>query len=100
MPEVRLLAGLRERLAGGADRLRISAGDVGELLESLIAGSGEPENSVRLLYADPSKAATARDLRVLVNGRSVQFLGGLETPLREEDTVTLHMTGARGHPGG
>jgi molybdopterin converting factor small subunit len=100
MPEVRLLAGLRERLAGGADRLRISAQDVGELLESLIAGSGEPENSIRLLYADPSKAATARDLRVLVNGRSVQFLGGLDTPLREEDTVTLHMTGARGYPGG
>ena len=100
MPEVRLLAGLRERLAGGADRLRISAQDVGELLENLIARSGEPDSTRRLFFADRSKAATARDLRVLVNGRSVQFLGGLDTPLSEEDTVTLHMTGARGHRGG
>lgn len=100
MPEVRLLAGLRERLAGGDDRVRIAAENVGELLKGLIASSGEPEKVRSLFFADASMAATARDLRVLVNGRSVQFLRGLETPLLEEDTVTLHMTGVRGHPGG
>jgi hypothetical protein len=44
--------------------------------------------------------ALSRDLRVLVNGRSVAFLEGLETPVGESDYVTLHFSGIRGFPGG
>ena len=40
------------------------------------------------------------DLRVLVNGRDVRFLEGLDTALAPEDAVTLHATGARSFPGG
>ena len=41
-----------------------------------------------------------RDLRILVNGRSMAFLQGLDTPLEKRDKVTVHLTGARGFPGG
>lgn len=37
---------------------------------------------------------------VLVNGRNISFLVGLDTPLRSDDRVTLFFHGARGFPGG
>lgn len=88
MAEVRLLAGLRRQL--GAKRLESSAPCVRALLEELAARGGEDVRE--LLFGE--------DLRVLVNGRSVRFLDGLETELREDDDVTLHLAGARGYPGG
>jgi molybdopterin converting factor small subunit len=41
-----------------------------------------------------------RDLEVLVNGRNISFLGGLQTRLTESDRVTVFLHGARGYPGG
>lgn len=41
-----------------------------------------------------------RDLEVLVNGRNISFLAGLETPVASDDRLTLFMHGARGYPGG
>jgi molybdopterin converting factor small subunit len=99
MAEVKLLAGLRARV--GAGSLRVDVGDVRELL-SVLAERGGPALS-EALYADPARGArpeASRDLRVLVNGRSIAFLQGLDTPLGAEDRVTVHLAGARGHPGG
>lgn len=102
MPEVRLLAGLRQGLGRGQQRLRVEAANVSELLEALVRNSGNCEGARSLVYADRAEPERRiqRDLRVLVNGRSVQFLNGLETHLDEDDTVTLHLTGMRGYPGG
>ncbi len=41
-----------------------------------------------------------RDVEVLVNGRNIAFLAGLDTPLTAEDRVTVFVHGARGYPGG
>ena len=41
-----------------------------------------------------------QDLRVLVNGRAIQFLGGRATALDSEDAVTIYYVGIRGWPGG
>ena len=70
---------------------------VGALLDELAERGGE---AVTTAFFGAVGQAPVEDLRVLVNGRSVAFLDGFETRLRADDTVTLHITGARGFPGG
>ncbi len=70
---------------------------VRELLEDISERGGE---AVATLIYDEAGIAPSLDLRVLVNGRSVAFLAGLDTKLQTGDTVTLHLAGARGYPGG
>ena len=96
MPEVRLLGGpLRERL--GDKRVEVADGPVAGVLDELIARGGE---ALRGMFFEADRETLHRDLRVLVNGRSIQFLAGLETPVGAADTVTLHFSGIRGFPGG
>ena len=73
---------------------------VRELLDEIAERGGEA--MAHVLFADPSAAPreTHIDLRVLVNGRNIVFLDGLDTRLGADDTVTLHLSGARGYPGG
>jgi len=97
MAEVRLLAGLRETVGGGRRRLYLSARSVGELLDALAEHSPDPEHARRTLLAD---GAPHPDLQVLVNGRDISLLDGLDTKLAEADAVALHHVGARGVPGG
>ena len=94
---MRLLAGLREAVGGGERRLRVPAASVGELLETLVDRSPDRGRAEQALLPD---AALHEDLQVLVNGRSIELLDGLATPLGDEDAVTLHHVGARGYPGG
>lgn len=70
---------------------------VRELLEEISERGGE---AVAALLYDEARIAPSLDLRILVNGRSVAFLAGLDTKLQTGDTVTLHLAGARGYPGG
>ncbi len=94
---VRVLgAGLRA-LCGGRE-LHVEGAHVGELLLALCARGGR--GLAARLFADEGREALHRDLRVLVNGRDVRFLDGLDTPLGADDAVTLHETGARSFPGG
>jgi molybdopterin converting factor small subunit len=95
MPEVRVLGGLRRVL--GSSTVRARASVVRELLQELAQRGGAP--AMALLF-EKGGALPNRDLRILVNGRSIAFLEGLETKLGDEDAVTLHFTGARGFPGG
>lgn len=97
MAEVRLLAGLRETLGGGQRRLQLAAGSVAELLEALVAASPDRERAGQALLPG---AALHPDLQVLVNGRNIELLDGVATPLSDADTVVLHHVGARGYPGG
>jgi len=94
---VKVLGGMRRQL--GADPVCARARGVRELLDELaarVAGLADQ------LFADPQAAEREphRDLRVLVNGRGIDFLDGWNTRLDEHDGVTLHHTGARGFPGG
>jgi molybdopterin converting factor small subunit len=41
-----------------------------------------------------------RDIEVLVNGRNIAFLNGLDTYVTGDDRVTIFLHGARGYPGG
>jgi molybdopterin converting factor small subunit len=98
MTTVRLLGGLRDKL--GAASLDVEGTRVREVLDALVERAG-PELGA-LFYADPAaeRPVAGRDLRVLVNGRGMQFLDGLETELAAGDAVTVHLSGARGWPGG
>jgi molybdopterin converting factor small subunit len=95
MPEVRLLGGLRDQM--GESSVSSGARIVRELLEEISERGGA---AVSKLIYDEAGVGPSLDLRVLVNGRSMAFLAGLETELRPEDAVTLHLAGARGYPGG
>ncbi len=98
MPEVKLLGGLRSKV--GAESLKVDADSVHELLDELVERGGQALTV--LFYEDPlgDPLVPHRDLRILVNGRSIAFLSGLDTPLEKKDKVTVHLTGARGFPGG
>ncbi len=95
MPEVRLLGGLRDHMGGSS--VDSDASVVRALLEEISQRGGE--TVAALLYGEDGIAPN-QDLRILVNGRSVAFLAGLDTKLQKGDTVTLHLAGARGYPGG
>jgi len=80
MVQVKLMSpGLREQ--HGTRRIEMDAADVAEVLSRL----GVEEH---------------QDLRVLVNGRAIQFLAGRETRLTAEDSVSVYYIGIRGWPGG
>ena len=50
-----------------------------------------------LLFKD---GALQPDVEVLANGRNIEFLKMLDTPLRPTDQVTIFYSGVRGFPGG
>ncbi len=87
MPVLRFLSGLRR--FGAAD-VHVSGNTVGSaLLQSpLPAGVLLPTGRLH------------PDIEVLVNGRNIAFLAGLDTRLDEDDRVTVFFNGARGYPGG
>jgi len=102
MAEVRVL-GQAMRNALGAKKLELVGEDVAQILDEAARRGGDRMASA--LFADPDQQEGARgelncDLRVLVNGRSIVWLDGVDTKLQEDDTVTLHHSGARGWPGG
>jgi molybdopterin converting factor small subunit len=99
LAEVRVLGGSLRRLLGER-QLRIEAARVSDLLDLLVERRGP--DLARVVFADPaaSRPTPHRDLRVLVNGRHMHLLHGLETELMNDDLVTLHLAGARSFPGG
>ncbi len=94
-----MLGGELRRVLGGRS-LELPGARLRELLGAL-AERGGPELA-RRLFRDPGAAEPDPhpDLRLLVNGRNARFLDGLETPVAETDTVTVHFAGARSYPGG
>ena len=87
MPVLKLLGGLRRF---GAREQSVS----GATVAAVLSESPVPR---ALLFPDGQLNG---DPEVLVNGRNIAFLGGLDTPLAEEDRVTIFVHGARGYPGG
>lgn len=87
MPVLKVLGGLR-RFAPPKVSLQ------GETVNSLLLAGPLPAN---VLFPD---GQLNRDIEVLVNGRNIAFLSGLETHLASDDQVTVFLHGARGYPGG
>jgi molybdopterin converting factor small subunit len=87
MPVLRLLGGMRR--FGGKER-HVRGGTVKDVLQQAPVPAG-------VLFPD---GRLNRDVEVLVNGRNVSFLAGLDTALAEDDRVTIFFHGARGYPGG
>lgn len=81
----------------GESSVNCDARIVRTLLEEVSERGGE---ALATLLYDDGGIAPSQDLRILVNGRSVAFLAGLDTTLQAGDKVTLHLAGARGYPGG
>lgn len=87
MPMLKLLGGLRR--FGRREQL-VTGTTVGDVL----AASPVPQP---LLFPNDQ---LNNDIEVLVNGRNIAFLAGLDTELVEADRVTVFLHGARGYPGG
>ena len=87
MPTVKLLGGLRKLVASDQ---RIDATTVAEILRRVRL---PPD----LLF--PAGRLNP-DVEVLVNGRNIAFLNGVNTTLESSDRVTIFLHGARGYPGG
>lgn len=87
MAVVKLLGGLRRFAAAP---LTVVGGSVEAVLRQLPV----PNN---LLFPG---GQLNPDIEVLVNGRNMRFLAGTETPLGDEDRLTIFFNGARGYPGG
>jgi MoaD family protein len=82
MPTIRLFAELR-RFAG-ASEVTVQGSTVGEALNALSQSLGDAAR--RKLLPDGQRP---QELIVLLNGRNVQFLGGLDTPVAESDRIAI-----------
>lgn len=83
MPLVRLYANLREIF--GKDELNVNAASIAEILvflESL--GSNQYNKIMR-----DEKGNMRSNIIILVNGKNVKFLNGLQTKLNGEDVIDL-----------
>ncbi len=87
MPVIKLLGGLR-RFAVGEQQVG------GATVAAVLDQSPVP---APVLFPD---GQLNRDIEVLVNGRNITFLAGLDTALGADDRVTVFLHGARGYPGG
>jgi molybdopterin converting factor small subunit len=86
MPTLKLLGGLR--------RFTRVAPTSADSVRALLDESALPRD---LLFPE---GELNRDIEVLVNGRNIAFLDGLDTTLADSDRVTVFLHGARGYPGG
>jgi len=83
------------RKAAGRSAVELEAETVAELLAAL-GGAVGPSFAGQLVR----DGALLPDVEVLVNGRNIQFLRGVETELAPTDQVTIFYSGVRGFPGG
>jgi molybdopterin converting factor small subunit len=93
MPMVTFLGDVRK--VAGRSRVDVQAETVGQLLAAI--GEAIGPGFARVL----STGVTLQpDVEVLVNGRNIEFLKMLETPLHPTDQITIFYSGVRGFPGG
>lgn len=93
---VKVFADLRERLGWREREVELSSGLVEELLQEVLRGIGGLE------ALSDRRGGLRQGYKVMVNGRDIDFLQGLKTPLKEGDLVVLFPPiagGLRGSPG-
>lgn len=78
---------------------RATADVSGDSVKALLAALGDAISPAfaSLLFKE---GALQPDVEVLVNGRNIEFLRMLDTPLGSADQVTIFYSGVRGFPGG
>ncbi|WP_258360064.1 MoaD family protein [Moorella sulfitireducens (nom. illeg.)] len=81
--EVELLGFLQR--ASGASRVEVEAATVGEALAALTTRYGEKFRR-ELMTAD---GGLKRGIAILVNGRNINFLQGMDTSLNPGDRITI-----------
>jgi len=82
MPTIRLFAELRRFT--GASEVTVQGSTVGEALNALSQSLGDAVREKLL-----PDGRLPQELIVLLNGRNVQFLGGLDTPVAETDRIAI-----------
>ena len=82
------------KLLGGLRRFGAEQTMNGDTVAAVLRGSPVP---AAILFPD---GQLNRDIEVLLNGRNVAFLNGLDTHVAADDRVTIFLHGARGYPGG
>lgn len=84
---VRFFAYIRDKEYAGCKETTVNeCADLKALGEMLSARYGE---RFRTLYFSPDGTEFGEEIIVLVNGRRAEFLNGLSTRLKEDDTVLL-----------
>lgn len=83
MATVRIPPVLRPQ-TGGEPEVEAAGSNVGEVLRALT--SAHPDTEAQLFGAD---GGLNRYVNVYLNDEDVRFLGGLETPVKDGDTVTV-----------
>lgn len=81
--KVKLFAVFQEIV--GESQIIISAGDIRELIDKLTDQYDELEDK---LFSD-SRDKLRSGINIMVNGRSIRFLNGFDTNLKDGDTVTI-----------
>jgi molybdopterin converting factor small subunit len=94
--EVKFLGKLRELT--GTPTTKMDLSQVGGVLRKLGEVYGMELNE--MLFSPADWGQLSDDTEVLVNGRNIGFLDGLNTELKTEDKVTILYHGIRGFPGG
>ncbi|KXB03225.1 hypothetical protein AKJ45_02160 [candidate division MSBL1 archaeon SCGC-AAA261F19] len=82
--EVKFFANFRELV--GQKRILVSANTVRELLENLRDGY---EGLRKELFVDEENVALKESVNVTVNGRRIEMLDGIDTELRDKDTIAI-----------
>ncbi len=88
MPQVsiQVFASLRESLGFSQIDIDAQAADVAQLID-LISTKYGPEFRDRLI--DPRTKQLRKYYKILVNGRDIELIEGLETPLKERDEIVF-----------
>lgn len=74
----------------GAEELRIDLRDEGEIrLKDVIEAILERANSSRNILLDPELRDPRPNIIVLINGKEIGLLGGLEAPIKDGDEIVL-----------
>jgi molybdopterin synthase sulfur carrier subunit len=81
---VKFFANFRE--AVGQEQVEIAAANVAALLDELVGRFGE--RMAEQLY-EPSSKKLRETVNVLVNGRGINLLSGLDTKLKDGDVVAI-----------
>ncbi|MFP4545478.1 MAG: ubiquitin-like small modifier protein 1 [Methanomassiliicoccales archaeon] len=84
MVKVKVYATLQE--IAGVEYEEVPAGTVGEALVGL---TDRHPALVQEIYSDDSRSSLLDKVKVMVNGRNVDFLDGLETPIGAGDRLAV-----------
>ncbi|KXA89600.1 hypothetical protein AKJ38_02025 [candidate division MSBL1 archaeon SCGC-AAA259I14] len=82
--EVKFFANFRE--IAGEKKINVSADNIRELLKGIVEDYGGLEEQI---FANPETEELTDFVTILVNGRSIDTLNGLDTELNENDTVAI-----------